>query len=168
MGPRCFGTMGLAVEALGHHLLAGACEEQHQQLLPLAYGLVGTGGNMLMLASVHFSELFEHSCTAAAVLSGAYQFAAFVFTLLTYVTFHSFFQAYQGLCLVGLLAVFASYPDKPYKAGEAPRCERPRPTCQTASLGTCPRGTRCMLFLLAFSWAATCSSDCPRLLNIGR
>ena len=160
MGPRCFATIGLALEYIGHDLLAGAC--QGQSLLPVAYGLVGIGGNMLMLASVHFSELFDRSCTAAAVLSGAYQLAGFMFTVLTmpHVTFQLFFRCYQGLCLLGLVAVFCCYPDVPYRPGELPRCERPRLRCRRTRLEGCPTGSKCWLFLLAFSWAATCSSEC--------
>lgn len=106
MGPRWFASLGLCVECFGHHILAGTASysrERGRKFVPFGYGMVGIGGNMLMLASVQFSQLFDNSCTVAAILSGAYQFAGFIFTILAApsVDFRAFFEVYQFITLAG-------------------------------------------------------------------
>ena len=74
IGPRWFAAIGLSSECVGLGVLAHTVSYDHGVLiLSFAYGLVGLGGNMLMLSSMPFCQLFRHSSTAASIMMGAYQ-----------------------------------------------------------------------------------------------
>ncbi|CAK8995588.1 unnamed protein product [Durusdinium trenchii] len=177
MGPRWFASLGLCVECFGHHILAGTASysrERGRKFVPFGYGMVGIGGNMLMLASVQFSQLFDNSCTVAAILSGAYQFAGFIFTILAApsVDFRAFFEVYQFITLAGLCLTLLCYPDEPYGPQRLGRCTWPSlPKCCKDSSARTGRaiGLQCCshlgklrtwLFLLSFAWGATSGGWC--------
>ena len=74
IGPRWFAAIGLSSECVGLGVLAHTASYDHAVLiLSFAYGLVGLGGNMLMLSSMPFCQLFRRSSTAASIMMGAYQ-----------------------------------------------------------------------------------------------
>ena len=172
IGPRYFATLGLMIEAIGHHLLAQIASyhlEQGVMILSVACGMIGIGGNMLMLASIQFSNLFKNPCTVAAMMSGAYQFAGFIFTLLKFIHFDAFFQAYELITAVGMCLTFVCYPNEPYTSVKTPTCSWPKMLCikrQPRALAACKNClvplqlTRTWLFLSAFSLGATCGAWC--------
>ncbi|CAE7834774.1 unnamed protein product, partial [Symbiodinium microadriaticum] len=121
IGPRWFAAIGLSSECVGLGVLAHTASYDHAVLiLSFAYGLVGLGGNMLMLSSMPFCQLFRRSSTAASIMMGAYQAAGFVFMLLTLEAFDfwTFFSTYQLIAGVGLLASFFAFPDTPFSCPE--------------------------------------------------
>ena len=172
IGPRYFATLGLMIEAIGHHLLAQIASyhlEEGVMILSVACGMIGIGGNMLMLASIQFSNLFKNPCTVAAMMSGAYQFAGFIFTLLKFIHFDAFFQAYELITAVGMCLTFVCYPNEPYTSVQTPTCSWPKMLCikrQPRVLAACKNClvplqlTRTWLFLSAFSLGATCGAWC--------
>lgn len=128
VGPRWFGTLGLAVECVGHHLLARiGSYQQGRQFLAVGFGMIGMGGNMLMLASIQFSALFVNSSTIAAMMSGAYQFAGFIFIILNepFIKFDVFFVVYEVITAFGMCLVFVCYPNQPYTSPHTARCSWP-------------------------------------------
>ncbi|CAE7392164.1 unnamed protein product [Symbiodinium natans] len=177
IGPRWFAVIGLGSECAGLGLLAHAGSyplEHGVGILSFAYGLVGLGGNMLMLASMPFCQLFRRSSTAASIMMGAYQAAGFMFMLLTLqvMDFWTFFSTYQLIAGAGLLAVFLCFPDVPYKSPEdTPRCTLPVTPCNRDACVR-PEGralqhavaplllSRTWYFLLCFSLAATVAAWC--------
>ncbi|CAJ1408749.1 unnamed protein product [Effrenium voratum] len=180
VGPRWFAVAGAAMEWLGHNFLTRTASfpvTQGVDILSFAYGMVGLGGNMLMLASVQFCQLYSRSSTAAALLMGAYQSAGFIFTIfsLTNVDFSTFFGIYQVISLVGLAVVLLSFPDKPCESPQDAHCSLPvactwlctrTATVDRTGIGSLGRSLaplkrlRTWLFLLSFSMAATCGAWC--------
>ncbi len=170
IGPRYFATLGLILEAIGHHLLAQIASyhlEQGVMILAVACGMIGIGGNMLMLASIQFSNLFKKPCTVAAMMSGAYQFAGFIFSLLKFIPFDAFFQAYELITAVGMCLTFVCYPNEPYTSVQTPTCSWPKMLCirqpRAAACTNCLvplQLTRTWLFLFAFSLGSTCGAWC--------
>lgn len=179
IAPRWFAGFGLAMQCFGHHLLAGIADYSLQDgryILAAGLGIVGVGGNMLMLSSIQFSGLFVNSCTITAMMSGTYQLAGFIFSLLKtdYMNFERFFQMYQIISLVGMSLAFTCYPNEPYTSSPRPaRCTWPSTPCRPSSApaGAPGAGSSCdslaplqlsrtWFFLLTFSLGATCGAWC--------
>lgn len=175
IGPRWFAAIGLGSECVGLGVLAHTASYDHAVLiLSFAYGLVGLGGNMLMLSSMPFCQLFRRSSTAASIMMGAYQAAGFVFMLLTLEAFDfwTFFSTYQLIAGVGLLASFFAFPDTPFSCPEdTPRCSLPVPPCGRGACGRPESAalqhafaplllSRTWYFLLCFSLSATVAAWC--------
>eukprot|EP00435_Cladocopium_sp_Y103_P050903 s1084_g15.t1 len=174
-GPRWFASFGLALECFGHHLLAGIAAyplKRGRYFLAAGCGMVGVGGNMLMLSSIQFSGLFVNSCTITAMMSGAYQLAGFIFSLLnaSFISFEVFFHIYEVITLVGMGLAFICYPNEPYTSSPQPaRCTWPTMPCRpcgASAPSSCKDSlaplqlSRTWFFLLSFSLGATCGAWC--------
>lgn len=85
-------------------------------MLTFAYGLAGLGGNLLFIAAIQFSNLFENNALATACYSGAFQATSFISTALVAVALKSFLQCYVVACGMGLVIVFICFPDVPCEA----------------------------------------------------
>eukprot|EP00438_Fugacium_kawagutii_P009404 Skav202015 [mRNA] locus=scaffold1138:34935:36116:+ [translate_table: standard] len=176
VGPRWFATLGLAVECVGHHLLARIGSyplQQGRQFLAVGFGMIGMGGNMLMLGSIQFSALFVNSSTIAAMMSGAYQFAGFIFIILNepFIKFDVFFVVYEVITAFGMCLVFVCYPNQPYTSPQTASCTWPSMPCPcrasaAVSTASCKESfaplkhSRSWYFLLSFSLGATCGAWC--------
>lgn len=174
VGPRLFAGGGLVLEFVGHVLMSRVVDLNSSGMGPtvlaIAYGLIGLGGNCVMIGSIQFSELFESSGTACSILSGAYQSAGFVFVILSLEgsRFIQFFQYYAVFTAACLVVVLLTFPDEPCSRRVQPRCFRPLqwPKCNAASicspselrqaLSALPLNhLRTWCFLLGFSFTAT-------------
>ena len=174
IAPRWFASFGLALECFGHHLLAGIAAyplQEGRYILAAGLGIVGVGGNMLMLSSIQFSGLFVNSCTITAMMSGTYQLAGFIFSLLdaSFMNFEVFFHMYEIISLVGMGLAFICYPNEPYTSSLQPAgCTWPTMPCRPC--GGAPSSckdswaplqlSRTWFFLLSFSLGATCGAWC--------
>eukprot|EP00931_Biecheleriopsis_adriatica_P042971 TRINITY_DN24529_c0_g1_i1.p1 TRINITY_DN24529_c0_g1~~TRINITY_DN24529_c0_g1_i1.p1 ORF type:complete len:485 (+),score=75.96 TRINITY_DN24529_c0_g1_i1:50-1456(+) len=182
VGPRWFAAAGLCMEFWGHRRISfieSYDVNQGTAILTVAYGLIGLGGNMVMLGSMNFCDLFANSGMAASMIGGGFQAAGFMFMLLTLesVDLATFFTAYQSIAILGLATVLLCFPDAAYTSpDQVPRFLHfpSLPRCSGSERRESPvhshSGLRHFLsplflwrtwgFLFCFSWAATCAAWC--------
>ena len=132
VGPRTLALLGLAVSALGKHLLAtarpggggapGGQGGTSAGVLMLAYGLVGAGGNALYLPAFTFADLLpaRHKGAALGCLAATFNLAGMAFVALNArgVTLRSLFGAMEVFTLVCAAVVAATFPARAYRPGD--------------------------------------------------
>mmetsp|Transcript_18127 Transcript_18127/g.31794 ORF Transcript_18127/g.31794 Transcript_18127/m.31794 type:complete len:257 (+) Transcript_18127:358-1128(+) len=151
---------------MGHYLLTQVATLP-SGAITAGYGLVGLGGNFVLIGSLQFCELFEQSSTATSVMSGAFQAAAFIFVALDIIDFEPFFAFCCSLCLLVSIAVLFLYPNRSCNSPSLTSrcCMRPEPlnlrsTDLVSSLQrvlSLLTDLRTLLFMLCFAWCSTCS-----------
>eukprot|EP00746_Dinoflagellata_sp_MGD_P069145 gnl/MRDRNA2_/MRDRNA2_28353_c0_seq1.p1 gnl/MRDRNA2_/MRDRNA2_28353_c0~~gnl/MRDRNA2_/MRDRNA2_28353_c0_seq1.p1 ORF type:complete len:533 (-),score=62.18 gnl/MRDRNA2_/MRDRNA2_28353_c0_seq1:33-1631(-) len=115
IGPRRHAMLGLLMEAIGLVLLAFIAT------LPMiwtmfAYGLVGWGGCHVLMAALTLTPAFENSNFLNATLTCAFQAGGFVFMVLPFVEWNTFFIVYGLACGVTAVVFGFTFPDEPLPA----------------------------------------------------
>eukprot|EP00746_Dinoflagellata_sp_MGD_P134760 gnl/MRDRNA2_/MRDRNA2_68645_c0_seq1.p1 gnl/MRDRNA2_/MRDRNA2_68645_c0~~gnl/MRDRNA2_/MRDRNA2_68645_c0_seq1.p1 ORF type:complete len:264 (+),score=32.83 gnl/MRDRNA2_/MRDRNA2_68645_c0_seq1:98-889(+) len=120
LGPRFVAVFGATLAAIGHCILGYWLTPgtlANRNLLMVAYGFLGFGGNGIFFASVSFAHLFpgrEGLCNS--LVSGAFNGASCMFLLLNLesLSFAGFFQFYGWLVICIGVTAAAVYPDSSY------------------------------------------------------
>jgi len=115
LGPRVCAVSGLLIEAVGHFGMLHA-EEVPQWVTWTSYGLIGLGGTQVLIAALTFADGFKHSGLVNSALTAFYQAGGFVFMVLPYVSWSTFFRIYVLLSLAAAGATLLLYPDRPLAA----------------------------------------------------
>lgn len=177
VGPRISAAGGLLMECLGHQLLLQIpnLDSHRNELVSLAYGLIGLGGTLMFISSINFADLFTQPALATSMMSGAYQAAGFVFMLLSVVSFEALFEFYRVASLLAFVLVLLIYPDKPFTSSSVPKFGlrlKELSGCfaagENAEQGFAEplwrrsmrllREVRTVMFLLGFAWSACCTN----------
>merc|ERR1719160_1468883 len=111
-GPRFCAASGLVIEAVGFLMLADMTTVSPRTIM-VAYGLMGWGGCQVFLAALTFANAFERANLFNSMLTAAFNAGAFLFMVLPYVKWESFFLTYGIICLFMALVTSITYPNAP-------------------------------------------------------
>jgi 5'-nucleotidase len=114
-GPRLCAVTGFLIEAVGHGLMLTVGHNidtpYYKMVIYIGYGLIGLGGCQVLLAALKFCGAFQNQGLISSMMTVAFQAGGFVFMLLPYVNWDTFFQAYAASCVASAFVIAIIYPD---------------------------------------------------------